>query len=536
MYKFKSMLNFGEIMRFDNEFKSDILFTAGADLPPVSIFLPGIIKKFTSKNSGGFIKLEPRNLVGRKHKIISKTVFDEDLEKLDKTSEYKNYGIVAVCIAIPISVIVAIYLIIKCFFVTIASGNSFLHVLLRTRLDAILIGDCICGTALRFDNPTGKLDINIELLKKIRQSLYQYYSVSFFLRFSGFLKNGSAKYFYIPELTYWDEIKRRLLLSKGYVELRLDYGTGKFSPLTKPLYGFEIAIEEFNTSAICEYNRKKSEEYLNDFIFRRKIYSALADCDVKKDIKLTGTLVEFLRQKPQVKVAVIFLHQISDAAYIFGIDCFIDLNDWLFKSINYLKLCGIEIIIKIHPAYFSKKLTYPIDLIYSKHLEEVFKINFSLMEIDQLHISSFPGVMFAHHQVPAHELSRCFPGYLCITHHGTVATEAAYLGHTTLVSKASLYKDHHKFVCIYSSLDQYLEFIKSWAEGGLIRDDSANDSLFRYIHDRNHHLTMNSKIDLLRKSLGPGLDLDDDLLKYLAGINRESHEYLIINNYLYENI
>ena len=37
-------------MKFDNEFKSDILFTAGADLPPVSIFLPGIIKKFTSKN------------------------------------------------------------------------------------------------------------------------------------------------------------------------------------------------------------------------------------------------------------------------------------------------------------------------------------------------------------------------------------------------------------------------------------------------------------------------------------------------------
>ena len=523
-------------MRFDNEVKSDILFTAGADLPPVSIFLPGIIKKFTSKNSGGFVKLEPRNLVGRKHKILSKSVFDEDLEKLDKTSEYKNYGVWAVFIAMPVSVIVACYLIIKCCFAMMASGKSFLYVLLRTRLDTILIGDCICGTALRFDNPTGKLDINIELLKKIRQSLFQFYSVSFFLLFSGLEKNRCAKYFYIPELTYWDEIKRRLLLSKGYVELRLDYGTGKFSPLTKPLFGFEIAIEEFNTSAICEYSREKSEQYLNDFIFRRKIYSALADCDVKKDIKMSGTLVEFLRQKPDVKVAVIFLHQISDAAYIFGVDCFIDLNDWLFKSINYLKLCGIEIIIKIHPAYFSKKLTYPIDLIYSKYLEEVFKVNFSLMEVDQLHKSSFPGVMFAHHQVPAHELSRCFPDYLCITHHGTVATEAAYLGHATIVSKASLYKEHHKFVCIYSSLDQYLELIKSWADGEGGQDDSTIDSLLKYTHDRNHHLTMERKIDVMIKSIGPTLGVDDDFLRYLAGIKRESHEYFRIINYIDENI
>jgi hypothetical protein len=139
--------------------------------------------------------------------------------------------------------------------------------------------------------------------------------------------------------------------------------------------------------------------------------------------------------------------------------------------------------------------------------------------------SNYPNVMFVHHKTPLLEISRSFPEFLCLTHHGTVATEAAYLEHFVLVSDASPYCDEDKFVNIYSSLEEYSCLIESWVKGRLTKDSQAKSSLLQYLHNRQGTVGHERWMENLREAFGFSWFYEREFLRHIRNIDRESEDY-----------
>jgi hypothetical protein len=326
-------------------------------------------------------------------------------------------------------------------------------------------------------------------------------------------------------MSYADEMKRRVLLNKDCIELRLEFSTGGVQPIMERTNGTETLIRIFNTPPKENFDIKSADTQMHDFVFRNTAYLQLPDCDVDKSLQLSSSDYQREFISSNSKVAVIFLHQISDAAYLFGVDCFDDLHEWLMKSIEILLDENIGVLIKIHPAYFSKSMTYPIDLKYAEHLESHFGVDFGTMSKNGLHPSLLTNVAFIHHEIPAFELSRSFPGFLCITHHGTVAPEMAYLGHVSLVSTASPYLDSATFLKRYSSIEEYTQYVKSWSLGALRLDAGAKESLLRYMSCRNNVDLQEKKLENIRNLFGFTMETNNQFLGYMLNMTRCSEGY-----------
>jgi len=256
--------------------------------------------------------------------------------------------------------------------------------------------------------------------------------------------------------------------------------------------------------------------------------SADVDVNVKLDISdLNGW--------DDQKVAVIYMHAVSDAQYFYGVDCFTDLHGWLIESLRLLEQLGINVCIKMHPSYFSAMHNYPVDKEYLKILEKIFGISINKITSSKPMIANRPKVCFLHHSVSLLELCRVFPGFLCLTHHGTVATEAAYLGHAVICSSASPYiKNRDNFVWIYDSLDEYNGFIRKWISEGGMNSQAQLTSLLIYIHI-NHYLIKPENIALvLANTIGLNMSsLDNKSFNQEMG---KALTYLTEEDELFRNI
>lgn len=518
------------------ELMGKFMFLIGAEYFPHFLYMRPIIEKYSINGELDFHRFEMNALLGRNKGRKVESVFDDDLNVLDKSRQYKLIALFSYSLSVPMSLCATLYLFIICFLKKITSNNSFFYNFLRVSLHGIVIGDCICGIFLRFYSPHGKIVFNYHMVKVARQVCHQFYAANLFLILINFFNKKEKGHFMSQELTYLDELKRRILLKKGYIELRLNYTSGKFEPYIKNTNFNSIATEEFNAISNNNFDYDMAEKSINKFVFRENKYLQLADCDVSKDVRLQLNDLKNISFSPNKKIAVIFLHQVSDAAYLFGVDCFDDLDQWLFETIKILSVYNFLVIIKIHPAYFSKKLTYPIDNKYAQYLEGIFDVKFNLMSQNGIHKSSFENVVFVHHSVPASELSRCFPDFLCITHHGTVACEAAYLGHTVMVSNASPYINSHKFVNIYQSTFEYRLLVESWISGGLRQNEYSKETLLKYFFNRTNPCDMELKLEQFREFLGYSRESDNEFLNYLKGVSRSSAEYIRIVEYLRESV
>ncbi|MDC1433192.1 hypothetical protein N8157_01115 [Burkholderiales bacterium] len=497
---------------------------------PDSIMRRHIIEKFSADKSPSYIEFGLRSLLGFKPTVSRQSVFDEDLLKLNRTKNYRLSGVIALVLSLPISVVLSIMVILNCSIKSLSNRKKFFFNILRSKYRGVTLGDCVGGVFLRSGDSEGRLNANISFFKILHRIYLLAIFLDLFLVFSR-LNKLRPGYFYICELNAGSEACRRILLKHNFVELRYNYEVGKFKQIQEKLEACEIIKSEFNAETQSPFDPIKTKEKIRSLVFRETSYHLLVDCDVDKDLKLSISDVDDVKSVFGRKVAIIFLHQVSDAAYVFGLDCFVDLDDWLFQSIKILNACNIAVIVKLHPAFFSETMTYPIDIRYLDFLNRTFDVDLERIEQGKIHKSNKLNAMFVQHKTPLLELSRSFPDFLCVTHHGTVATEAAYLGHVVAVNDASPYRNNHKFVNIYSSLDEYSCLVKSWANGTLKQDPEAETSLLRYVHNRQNIVDHERWMETFRNSLGFSFAKEKAFITHLEGVQRNSAEYLAIHKF-----
>ena len=461
------------------------------------------------------------------------SVFDSYFYSLDNGSKYK-YSVFLLCLlAFPPAFLSLLFLLFLPLVKKLFATKSYFFIFLRSRLHNVVIGDCVAQVFLRQYSPNGRITFNTDFVKVTLIACFKFYLFSFFVDYLKYFCNYNIKYFIAQEDTYFDELLRRILLDKGFQEIRLDYSSGNFLPFKKNSDFLSVGSQQFNAKCNRSFDYATAQTALDNFVFRKVTYTDLVDCDISNKIKLQiddNELGKFFKRK---QIAVVFLHQVSDAAYLFGVDCFDDLHHWLIETLKILYTLGFIVVIKLHPAYFSLKMTYPIDIKYMNCLQDIFSVNFSSMNENLIYVSSFPNVYFVHYKVPCAELNRSFPDFLCITHHGTVALEAAHLGHTVVASHASPYNKSCDFVCTYSSVDEYRELVTLWSEGHLRNNKSSRKvSLYEYYFKRINHLHMESKLGSLRGLLNFNLDSNDQFLHFLRGIHQGSSDYYNVENFL----
>lgn len=382
--------------------------------------------------------------------------------------------------AVVISPLIFASLIVKNwrFFWPLSSNRSFHNGLSKfTGLNKTPIGDCLASYILKLPGSRGFMHQSVFVRKAIFRALI-YYSI--FGAFIYTLRNVKAKkLFYCVETSYIDEAYRRLLISYQFNELTYDSTVQKTVEIS-PVLGYQKRLmrAERIDARNNAFDEKLACEKISNLVYRREKYSYMLASDVSNLADSTFTIGEI-----KGKFAIIYLHAVSDAQFFYGPDCFYDLHDWLIKSISLLEDENINVLIKIHPNFFSIQHPYPVDAEYLEYLQDLFE--FKISDIDKSIPLKVKGknIYFIHHSIPVITLLKVLPNHLCVTHHGTIATEAAFLGIASVVSSASPYlSDLDHFTMIYSGLDEYRDCIKSWADGVWKSSFIDMHSLYRFIN------------------------------------------------------
>jgi hypothetical protein len=498
---------------------------------PDQILQSSIIEKFSHSNDPKFIDMNIRSMLNT---LFSGKSMKEDnyytnkLRKYNKTGQYKKSillsFIVSSIISIPIFLKSVIKLKLKVFF----RNKNFMFEVLNLKYKNINIGDCICSDFLRSNNTEGYLKNDLLLLKSWFKVIFSVNFFDYFLQYSKIYKKNP--FFYMPETGYINESIRRLFLKYNIHEIRLNWINGKLQVLNKLLKGFEIERDNYAHKEFDEYDEIAANKILRQLVYRETTYPMMAGYDVDKSINLEKNI-------DSQKTAIIFLHCVSDLQYYFGVDCFIDLHDWLLTSITLLEKADFNIIIKAHPAYFNENFIYPGDRNYISYLSTYFNVDIKNLNRDKITKSKFSKIYFVNHEVSTIELSKCFNDFLCITHHGTVAIEAAYLNHQVIASEASPYHHNCSFVQLYTNKIEYEELINSFQFSNIELSSKQKSDLLKYIYFKskklNHDVLMIELMEIFNIKLSQKRkDWNSDFIIAIKKVTPESKEYFLINDYL----
>lgn len=353
--------------------------------------------------------------------------------------------------------------------------RKFYEALLRAEYKGVPVGDCIYNSYLRFCHDTVRVDYAyLKTFFQVFKNLTLWDKV---------LKNFShaalQKIFLIPEPVYHDESLRRLLLRRGFTEIRQNPATGRLIMLKKQPWGPRIMFDSFLSRNIQRKRLPKVEKELAALVNREETYEGMnrKGGDINPNVKL--------RSGPEFSAAAaIFLHAISDAQYIYGVSCFLDLHDWLMSTIQICRTQKIPLIIKCHPSLFNPDLNYPVDQIYLRRLKNIFGVNPGKMATDEISATKVPEVYFVHHTCPPQSLTSRIPRVLFLTHHGSIATEAAFLGQSVICSRTGPYPANVRFVHQYSTMEEYEHLVQKWKNGNLELSKAARRDLVRWAAKR----------------------------------------------------
>ncbi|MFV9968653.1 MAG: hypothetical protein AB8V05_07415 [Francisella endosymbiont of Hyalomma scupense] len=286
-------------------------------------------------------------------------------------------------------------------------------------------------------------------------------------------------YFYNSEIVYHYGAVRDFLVNRGIKELKFDKCNQKYIlSLSKSYSSFAEKVK-----ILCLSDKQVMEglNHLKSLVYREKTYFYMKDVDIS-----ISTEFDYSRISLSKNVAVICMHAVSDDQYVHGPDGFLDLHDWLMSSIQVLRKNGYMVLIKPHPAYFPRnvKQFYIADHRYLVHLMAIFNTYISF-DSKNIFSTSVEDVFFLPANLSLIEMKENLGDFLVLTHHGSIAVEAAYLGLEALVSTSSPYSKYDSFVSFYSdrhTLEQQL--IKQNSES--IRDSlSIMRSLGTYMFSKD---------------------------------------------------
>ena len=327
------------------------------------------------------------------------------------------------------------------------------------------VGDALVSTFLRSRKSIGIYVVNIMLYYSLlKQVIYLHCAceLSEYLRLNC-LKINKNLAFLVTETTYLQEACRRLFISQGIDEVRWNPLLKKFS-IFHGFNGIQISKFDHISKSLSSYlldntYSDKGHILLDKLVRREWTYAYMTKSDINPDEKIVFSF------EHTGAYAVIFMHAVSDAQYLFGDNDFLDLHDWLIKTI---KLCieyNITCVLKLHPSYFSEDHNYESDKRYLQIIQKLLSFDisdFSSNKSVQI-LKTSHKYTYCSSQISSNQLADSLGTFIGITHHGSIAFELAYQGLPCICSSLSYYsilKSLPPQIKTYSNLEEYRSIIQ----------------------------------------------------------------------------
>jgi hypothetical protein len=267
-------------------------------------------------------------------------------------------------------------------------------------------------------------------------------------------------YFMVPDRFYLPGILLRLASNAKASIIKCDDELNEFL-LQRPFARHETAISSYSSRSIVDCymlsrleKRSKVLSYMEDIVETGNVDSPILD-----RLKCTnvGSGVS----------CIVYLHQISDAQYYYGLDGYQDLVEWADETIDLLcrNKSVSNVIIKFHPANVGY---YKADDLFEGLTRRKFFNNKKVTFMD-----------------PASSVQslRGLTKLIGITHHGSVAEELVYYRIPVVASCFSPWGNNYKFVTfLWSNRSEYTAFLESLSEDNLPQvEEHQLESLYSYV-------------------------------------------------------
>ena len=347
------------------------------------------------------------------------------------------------------------------------SWKRYISFFKRLTLNKLLVGDGILSSIMRSRHSRAILEDSF----KFHLILSLYVSFFFAIWLYIVLLNwvcimiGVDKYHWITDAIYINNSFRRLLTHKNSTEVRYLNGNYKFHQNYKSNRSLQLDIYYVDPEKKASYSVEaysKAKDLINRIIDKKEDVGFLTSKALNQSNKLN---VKKGLVSTQRKSVVLFMHRYADSQYGFGVDEFLDINEWQNETIDICLQCGFDIYIRPHPEMLVRGDYFPSELKYLDKLSHDYFIDLSDLNNNAIIKTNKERVFFISPFLNLREMQKIFGMYLCATHHGSVAVESAFLGHDVIASVASPYdKKLDIFIDFYYTKKRYKELIINWGQ------------------------------------------------------------------------
>jgi hypothetical protein len=288
-------------------------------------------------------------------------------------------------------------------------------------------------------------------------------------------QNFTRVLFSCPETTYRDEIARKALLSRGAKEVFIHrWSECRFSLWSTHREGWETHVAYPGGQSVKSADLSASRKQIAERLSGKHTYIYMP-----RDVLHTQTKFRRQYKNSGFPHAVLYLHLVTDAQHAWGPDCFNDLHHWLRISIKLLLQNGFRVFLKLHPLCVNPRL--PGDAKYRNYLERWLGSSWDELAFGEILPSKHSGIFLVDYRVPVAAMRDLVGDFLCITHHGVIATEAIALRIPVAMSCAGPYRHFPPFAFTYESVGQYENFLKRYVKGELKVTLDMENNLYFYL-------------------------------------------------------
>lgn len=330
--------------------------------------------------------------------------------------------------------------------------NKFSKPIIYKNVDILKI---LTSTKLRKEK-TGNIDYanenSVQIIKAINASI----QICDFT--SKLIKEYNPEKFFFEDRGYFPDgiffelaIKHKI----DVIEFHVGHKSGilnykRYNAINKKKHPFSISKNRFEELLNENIEERKFSEVMNELNFcykKGEWYDEVGTAFFKEEISKKHFIKKY-KLNPKYPIAIIFSHIIYDATLFFGKDIFKNYEDWLIKTIEYIKkIKKINWLIKCHPANLVKNNRD------KKSNSEIEAIKNSFGEVPN-HIKIID------HKSNESTLSLYkFIDY-CLTVRGTVGIEAACYGIPVITAGTGRY-DNLGFTIDSSSEEEYFRKLRN---------------------------------------------------------------------------
>jgi hypothetical protein len=292
----------------------------------------------------------------------------------------------------------------------------------------------------------------------------------------------STLLFSLPETTYRYEIVRRVLLRRGAAELFSDrWNDGDLRISASHREGIDTMLCSPRRHTLSVEESREVREALRRRLDGLATYVHLGfdvDATLKPFFSRTADQEQAL-QKPQ---ALVFMHGVSDAQHFYGPDCFVDLDHWLHTSLALLLAKGFSVYLKSHPSLHTQA-GVSIELRYKRYVEKRLKVSWDDLAPGEIRKTAIDDVYIVDGKLGLQVLHAFLGLLLCVTHHGTIATEAIALRIPVVCSVANPFQRFPAFASTYTSFAEYAELLTMYIDGHLEVTEVELRNLYLYVYE-----------------------------------------------------